>query len=265
MVLHIQKKPRRTRRDSRRDHYGNCNYKHRFTDGATSQGNMSPSLHKCWCLSEPWNPENVKRKRNHTLQCGCFEHRTLIPNHALINQLSVYGAVSNWCEEFGPWPNERVRSKRKKPVNREILKRVKSHEVNSLVCAPRTEPECLQNFESRSKTSQLTKACELASFWHRAEAGMSFQTIPNVDDGFGDFTQCAENTHFFGQTQDPERMQQNYELFLQREHAMLKAASKKSCSSEHATSEHLENSSGSTPFIRLFRRLPYPLKVLKRQ
>ena len=56
------------------------------------------------------------------------------------NQLSIYRAVSNWCEEFG-----------------QILC---SQEVNSLVCATRTEPasgkrlrECLQNLESRSKTS----------------------------------------------------------------------------------------------------------------
>ena len=34
-----------------------------------------------------------KKKRHHTLQCGCFKHRALIP-------LSIYGAVSKWCKQF---------------------------------------------------------------------------------------------------------------------------------------------------------------------
>ena len=42
---------------------------------------MSPSLHKCQCV-QLWNSENTERKRNHTLQCGCFKHRTLVPNHS---------------------------------------------------------------------------------------------------------------------------------------------------------------------------------------
>ena len=69
--------------------YGNCSYKtwgkmefHRFTDGATIQGTRPPSLHQCQCL-ESWNPWKVSRKRNHTLQCGCSAHRTLIPSHSL--------------------------------------------------------------------------------------------------------------------------------------------------------------------------------------
>ena len=103
-------------------------------------------------------------------------------------------------------------------VNKEGPQSVNSHEVNSLVCAPRTEPasgnrwrECFQNFASRSKTSQLTKVCELASFWHRAEAGRSYKTTSDVDDVFGDFTpvcrEFSDNIHFLWQTQDPERMQ----------------------------------------------------------
>ena len=56
--------------------------KYRFTDGTSIQGNRSPSLHECQRI-ESWNPEKVDRKRNHTLQCGCFEHRALILNHSL--------------------------------------------------------------------------------------------------------------------------------------------------------------------------------------
>ena len=31
---------------------------------------------------ELWNSENAERKRNHTLQCGGFKHRTLVPKHS---------------------------------------------------------------------------------------------------------------------------------------------------------------------------------------
>ena len=53
----------------------------RFADGTAIQGNRSPSLHKCQCI-ESWKCENAARDRNHTLQCGFFKHRTLVPNHS---------------------------------------------------------------------------------------------------------------------------------------------------------------------------------------
>ena len=37
---------------------------------------------------------------------------------------------------------------------------------------------------------------------------MSCKTTPDIDDGFGDRTQHAENTHFLAQIQIPESMQQ---------------------------------------------------------
>ena len=51
------------------------------SDGTANQGNRSPSLYKCQCI-ESWNSENAERKRNHTLQCWGFKHRTLVPNHS---------------------------------------------------------------------------------------------------------------------------------------------------------------------------------------
>ena len=32
---------------------------------------------------ESWNSEKKEKQRHHTLQCGCFEHRTLISNASL--------------------------------------------------------------------------------------------------------------------------------------------------------------------------------------
>ena len=49
-------------------------------DGTAIQGSRPPSLHKCQCI-ESSNPENAERKRNHTLQCECFEHRAVVTNH----------------------------------------------------------------------------------------------------------------------------------------------------------------------------------------
>ena len=49
---------------------------------------------------ESWNSEKEQWQRHHTLQCGCFEHRALVPKHS-VNQLSIDGGVSNWCEQFG--------------------------------------------------------------------------------------------------------------------------------------------------------------------
>ena len=177
---------------------------YRFTDGTTIQGNRSPSFHKCQCF-ESWSHEKVERNRNHTLQCGCFGHRTLIPNHSLSksaqyqrSSLKLVWRVRSEAE----WERAgRVRNKRR-PRGKKILKSVNAQEGNSLVCAPRTEPasgnrlrESLQKFESLSKTVQFTKVCEDASFWHRVSAGMSYKTIPDVDDGFGDFIPaCREPT-----------------------------------------------------------------------
>ena len=126
-----------------------------------------------------------------------------------VNQLSIYRAVSNWCEEFGLWPNER---EPRQFANKEILKSVNSQEVNSLVCAPRTQPasgnrwrESLQNFELQSKASQLAKVCDFASCWRTVDTGMCHMTTPDVHDGFGDFTPvCRECTL---PRADPERMQ----------------------------------------------------------
>ena len=43
-----------------------------------------------------------KNGRDATHFRGCFEHRALIPNYIhSVNQIIFYGAVTNWCEQFG--------------------------------------------------------------------------------------------------------------------------------------------------------------------
>ena len=96
------------------------------------------------------------------------------------NQLSIHGAVSNWCEEFGRTPCEKedVSDKFASKEYEEILKMLNPQEVNSLVRTPRNGSpasgnglrESLQNFESLSKTNQFTRICENASFKHKVSA-----------------------------------------------------------------------------------------------
>ena len=73
------------------------------------------------------------------------------------NQLSIYGAVSSWCEEFGQKPNEKEPTSEKE--NEQQLKNVKPQEVRSLVQTPRSDNpasgnrlrECPQRFETVEK------------------------------------------------------------------------------------------------------------------
>ena len=112
------------------------------------------------------------------------------------NQLSVYGAVSKCCEEFGLKPEERGPkfAHKENSVNGEMLKNVASQEVKSFVFAPCTKAasgnglrENIQNFESLTKTIQFTRFCELASFWYRVDVGMKYKTVLGVKVEFGDF------------------------------------------------------------------------------
>ena len=50
-----------------------------------------------------------------------------------VNQLSIYGAVSTWCEQFGLKEEEKVQEKHKESVTKGVLISVKSQEVKLLV------------------------------------------------------------------------------------------------------------------------------------
>ena len=122
------------------------------------------------------------------------------------NQLSVDGAVSSWCEEFGLKPNERDTTSERFTTkeNEQILKEVTPQEVNLLVQTPRNDDpvsgkrlrERFQNFETLEKDFQFTRVCVDPSFFQRVSIGMHYKTASDVDDGFGDRTPaCREDTH----------------------------------------------------------------------
>ena len=173
---------------------------HRHTYGGTIQRNGSPST-----LSRGILKRKIYRDIMHFNADDPnteLSHRTI---HAA-NQLSIYGAVPSWCEEFGQRPDEKEPTSGRfvAKENVQFLKIVKPQEVNSLVQTPRSDdPACgnrlrlfLQSFETLEKEIQITKVCEDASSWKRESIGMCCKTIADVDDGFGDRTPaCGEQTH----------------------------------------------------------------------
>ena len=59
----------------------------------------------------------------------------LFRNIHSLNQLSIFGAVANWCEQFGLTEEEKGRDNLS--VNRSIFTSVPSHEVQLLVSPPK--------------------------------------------------------------------------------------------------------------------------------
>ena len=70
--------------------------------------------------------------RHHTLQWDASNTELLFRIIHSVNQLSIHGAVSNWCEQFGLTEAEKEQERplgRKEPVTRGVLSSVNSQEV----------------------------------------------------------------------------------------------------------------------------------------
>ena len=146
-------------------------------------------------------------QRHHTLQCGFIEQKkNLFRTIHSANQLSICGAVSSWSEEFAqrtPKQKESASEKFARTENEQLLNNVEPQEVNCSVQTPRSDNresgnrlrECLQRRETLEKEIQFSKVCEDATIARRVSTGMSYKTVPDVDDGFGDRTPaCREYT-----------------------------------------------------------------------
>ena len=115
-----------------------------------------------------------------------------------VNQLSIYGAVSNWCEQFGlterrkgTRKTERIRDQR--CINMCEITGSKTIGIPSKQVSGSGLRENTQDFESLTETIRFTRVCELASFRRRVSAGMNYKTRPDEDDGFGQIIpQCRE-------------------------------------------------------------------------
>ena len=96
------------------------------------------------------------------------------------NQLSIHGAVSSWCEEFGLKPNERDDLKSVTTKEHEqVLKEVKPQELNSFVQTPRMmipypETDCEKVFRTSKHIRKFA----------RMRLGMYYKTAAAIGDGF---------------------------------------------------------------------------------
>ena len=80
-----------------------------------------------------------------------------------VNQLSVYGAVTDWCYQFGSTEEEKGRAST--TLDNKILTKSKPEEVQLLVSLPTraTEnmmPEIVMSFDELAGKIQHTQLCE---------------------------------------------------------------------------------------------------------
>ena len=101
--------------------------------------NSSIQYSKCF---ESWNSEKEEWQKHHTLRCGCFAHRTLVPNHSLCK--SIHGTVTNWCEHFGLTEEEKVQEKQKESVTKKFTDMCEITRSN------------IQDFDSLTETIRFT-------------------------------------------------------------------------------------------------------------
>ena len=95
-----------------------------------------------------------------------------------VHQLSVYGAVANWCHQSGSTEDENGRTIA--TVDNKILTKLKPEEVQLLVSHPKKAsgnrmPERVQSFEELTGQVHLTHLCEKAFFQYRIAAGKNAQ------------------------------------------------------------------------------------------
>ena len=113
------------------------------------------------------------------------------------NQLSIYGAVSTWCAQFGltggkgTRKTERIRDQRCIDVCE--ITRSKTFGIPPKLASGNSLRENIQDFESLTETIRFTTVRELAWFRHRVSAGMNCKTTR--DNGFGQIIPlCREYT-----------------------------------------------------------------------
>ena len=107
-----------------------------------------------------------------------------------VNQLSICGVLSNWCEKFRLTEEEQGHEKQKESVTKGFFDKCTITRSKTFVSSPRTVSgnslwENIQEFESVSETNRFTRVCDLASFQHRVLAGMTCKTRPDGDNGYG--------------------------------------------------------------------------------
>ena len=115
-----------------------------------------------------------------------------------VNHLSIYGAVANWCYQFGL--TEEKKGRVAILVDTKMLTMVEPEEVELLALPPTHAPgnrmqRSALNFQTLKKKVQLTQLCENTFFQHLVIAGNYYRFRPNEDDGWRTVTPlCREDT-----------------------------------------------------------------------
>ena len=115
-----------------------------------------------------------------------------------VNQLSIYGAVANWCYQFSLTEEEKGRVAIL--VDKKKLIMVEPKEVELLESSPTQAPgNRVQGgtliFQLLEKKVQFTQLCERAFFQHLVIAGNYYKIRPNADDGCGRVTPLCREYH----------------------------------------------------------------------
>ena len=111
----------------------------------------------------------------------------------------MYGAVANWCEQFGLTEEEKGRDKLRS-MNKTVLTSVKSHEVQLLLSPPKMASgnslqENVSSFQALSDKIHFPKRFEDAWLEHRVSAGMMYKTRLDEDDGYGQLVPFCREYH----------------------------------------------------------------------
>ena len=168
---------------------------HRQQSGTAIQRHWSSCLQEHQCF-ESWDIEPKERQMYHSSQLRYTNTELLFQPVHFVNQLSVYGAVANWCYQFAFTDEEKGRVAI--PVDNKILTMVEPEEVELLVYLPTQAPgNRMQggalSFQKMEKKKQLTLFWEKAFFQHLVFAGNYYKNRPNADDGWREITPlCRE-------------------------------------------------------------------------
>ena len=112
-----------------------------------------------------------------------------------VNQLSVYGAVANWCYQFGSIEEEKGRAS---SCGQQDFDHLETRSSTTLVSPPTQATgnrmrEKVLSFDELAGKIHLTQLCEKACFQYLVAARKQYKIRPTGDDG-EQLLFCAENT-----------------------------------------------------------------------
>ena len=127
------------------------------------------------------------------------------------NQLSIYGAVANWCCQFGLREGEETEnvSIHEENSDKGLMKSVEADDVNSSVSTPRLVKASgyrsgdLKTFDDLPVHSQYSMLCDLVS-WRKVKPNDFFIADQVCQTDMEESKLSAKNAHFPEVIFDPE-------------------------------------------------------------